>query len=118
VRQALILVACLALGSAAGVAAQEASGDGAPDELSKTLGLATTVPESKGFVQQSRPRRDLLDFHSPYATDIVRPRPRSAAEVEALKRDLEAAAARNRAKGGKPMATRTSAPPARPAAPR
>ncbi len=69
-----------------------------PSELEKALGIRTDVPEAKGFVQGTRPAPEGLAFGTPYATDKSRPRPRSKAEVEALRRDLEAAGARNRAR--------------------
>jgi len=91
------LAVCMVLGAAAGARAQ---GVEAQNELTTSLGLTTNVPEADSFVQRSRRAPETLDFATPYAKDVVRPRPRSKAEVEALQRDLEAAGARNRARAG------------------
>jgi hypothetical protein len=105
-RSVLLAAGILLLGPIVEVSAQSATGaDEPPPEIMTSLGLATQVPESKGFVQRSRPVRETLEFGTPYATDKIRPRPRNAAEVEALKRDLDAAAARNRTRAGTPTPT-------------
>lgn len=117
-RPIAFLAACLVLVSGAELRAQEAEpGPPPPSELEKALGLRTDVPEAKGFVQSTHPAPATLEFGSPYATDKIRPRPRSKAEVKALQRDLEAAGARNNAHITKAKAAETTSP-ARSAPPR
>jgi hypothetical protein len=108
----------MVLCSAIGLRSQETSfAGGQPPDWMTAMGFATNVPEAVDFVRRTRPAPESLDYRSPYATDVARPRPRSTAEVEALARDLETAAARSRARAaaGPPIA---AAPPPRSPAPR
>lgn len=78
------------------------------DTLMKTR-LWADVPTAKDFVRQSRPPQDTLDYRPTTGTDPERPKPRTNAELDALKSELESAAARNGARGGQPKSARTSA---------
>ncbi len=104
-----ILAACMLLASATGPRGQ-APGAPPPDWMT-AMGLATRVPAAKDFVQGTRPPTEALEFRSPYAAHDPRPRPRSAPEVDALARDLETAAARNRARAAAGAPTQAAAPP-------
>lgn len=106
-----VLAACLVLGAVA-VARAQGSGtvSGSPLDTIMNTRFWTDVPEAKDFVRQARPESDTLEFKTPYAKDAVRPRVRSATEVEALKRDLEKAILRNKALAATPAPTPTPNP--------
>ena len=63
------------------------------------------VPEAKDFVRASRPGDDSLDFEPPWGSDPERPAPRSASDLDALRRELHGAEQRNKARGAVPPPT-------------
>lgn len=88
------------------------------DTLMRTRLLAD-VPEAKDFVRQSRPPSDSLDYQPTSGSDPERPKPRTKAELEALRSELEMAAASNGRNarrlmsGNSATATHAAAPKAR-----
>lgn len=111
--RALVLAAVLGLGTIVTARAQQAAAP--PDDFLTSMGWATTVPEAKDFVQRTRRAPETLEFRTPYASDAPRPRPRNAAEVDELARDLERASARNRARAVTAVPTSSALPSAVPA---
>ncbi|WP_395666864.1 hypothetical protein [Methylocella sp.] len=60
------------------------------------------VPQAKDFVRASRPDEDALDYQPPWGGDPQRPAPRSASDLDALRRELHGAQQRNTARGAVP----------------
>lgn len=110
------LALLLALACAGPLAAQDAapaSSDaparkrnptGSPLDTLMNTKLWPDVPEAKDFVRQARPNDDSLDYRPPWGPDRESPKPRSKEELDALRRELGADAARNKARGVVPPA--------------
>ena len=62
--------------------------------------LWADVPEAKDFVRKARPPQDTLDYKPTTGSYPKRPKPRTPAELDALKSELESAARRNQARAG------------------
>ncbi len=75
---------------------------GSPLDTLLNTKLWADVPEAKDFVRESRPPADTLDYQPTTGTDPDRPKPRTKAELDALRKELEGAARRNEALGGQP----------------
>ncbi len=66
------------------------------------------IPEAKDFVRETRPPPDSLAYQPVTGTDPERPKLRSKVELEALKNELERAAARNDRNAGTRMGVKKS----------
>lgn len=96
----LLALAGICVGFASIVHAQEATGGSPLDTLMHTK-IWADVPEAKDFVRETRPPPDSLAYQPVTGTDPERPKPRSKVELEALKSELERAAAHNDRNAGK-----------------
>ena len=76
--------------------------------------LWTDVPQAEGFVRETRPSAKQLDYTPLTGKDPDRPKPRDAANVQALQAELEQDIAHNneRAKGLRPAKPRRARKPA------
>ena len=90
------LLGLLALASASAGAQAEGSQPkqprnkyGSPLDTLMSTRLWTTVPQAKDFVRDSRPAPGTLDYTPVTGTDPDRPKARDAANVEALRAELE-----------------------------
>jgi hypothetical protein len=81
--------------------AQEAKAGGSPLDTLMQTKIWADVPEAKDFVRETRPPPDSLAYRPVTGTDPERPKLRSKAELEALKSELERAAAHNERNAGK-----------------
>ncbi|WP_148210580.1 hypothetical protein [Beijerinckia indica] len=62
--------------------------------------LWADVPEAKDFVRENRPAPNTLDFTPLTGASPTRPRIKSKEEIEALKSELDQAAAQSRSRAG------------------
>lgn len=98
---AALLSALLSVFPAAGTAvfAQNAPyGGGTPLDVILNTRLWTDMPEAKDFVRDTRRSPDELEFQPTRGSEYKRPKLRTTTELEALQKELEQAAARNRAR--------------------
>jgi hypothetical protein len=80
--------------------AQEAKAGGSPLDTLMHTKIWADVPEAKDFVRETRPPPDSLAYQPVTGTDPERPKLRSKAELDALKSELERAAAHNERRMG------------------
>lgn len=73
---------------------------GSPLDTLMQTRLWADVPEAKDFVRKARPPQDTLDYKPTTGSYPKRPKPRTPAELDALKSELESAARRNEARAG------------------
>jgi len=90
------------------VHAQEAKASGSPLDTLMHTKIWADVPEAKDFVRETRPPPDSLAYQPVTGTDPERPKLRSKVELEALKSELERAAAHNHRNAGKRMGIKKS----------
>lgn len=83
---------------------------GSPLDTLMQTRLWADVPEAKDFVRQARPPQDSLDYQPTTGTEPARPKPRTKAELDALKSELESAARLNDARAA--QLKRAQEPPA------
>jgi hypothetical protein len=103
---------------AAGAAQQVAPGPkkksrnptGSPLDTLLSTRLWADVPEAKDFVKETRPSPETLEFKPTAGTDPQRPKPRTNAELDALRSELESAGQQNQARGA--SLTAAAHPPA------
>ena len=79
--------------------------------------LWADVPEAKDFVRKARPPQDTLDYKPTTGSYPKRPKPRTPAELDALKSELEGAARRNEARAAQLNSAKAAAAAARGKAP-
>jgi hypothetical protein len=100
----LLLAGALAL-STAFVAAPHAARADEPGQLTRALGLRTTVPEAPDFVAKSRaPVKDFIPVHSPRAKPAGKPMVKE--EVAKQEKSLDAARIRQDRLAGRASAPR------------
>jgi hypothetical protein len=97
----LLALAGICAGFASIVHAQEAKAGGSPLDTLMHTKIWADVPEAKDFVRETRPPPDSLAYQPVTGTDPERPKLRSKVELEALKSELERAAAHNDRNAGK-----------------
>ncbi|MGI8567727.1 MAG: hypothetical protein ACR2KT_00845 [Methylocella sp.] len=100
---AVVALAGICLGFDPLAEAQEAKAGGSPLDTLMHTKIWVDVPEAKDFVRETRPPPDSLAYQPVTRTDPERPKLRSKAELEALKSELERAAAHNDRTAGKHM---------------
>jgi hypothetical protein len=88
--------------------AQEAKAGGSPLDTLMHTKIWADVPEAKDFVRETRPPPDSLAYQPVTGTDPERPKLRSKAELDALKSELERAAAHNERHAGNRMGIKKS----------
>jgi hypothetical protein len=105
----------------AGAHAQEATAPakpkydkyGSPLDTIRNTRLWTDVPPAEGFVRETRPNPKDLDYTPLTGVDPVRPKPRDAANVQALQAELERDGKENQKKAaafGRKTASATEKP--------
>ncbi len=77
---------------------------GSPLDTLLNTKLWPDVPEAKDFVKEARPDPDSLSYQPTWGAEPDRPKPRSKAELEALRRELSGAEATNKVRGVIPPA--------------
>jgi hypothetical protein len=97
----LVALAGICVGFGPVVHAQEAKSGGSPLDTLMHTKIWADVPEAKDFVRETRPPPDSLAYQPVTGTDPERPKLRSKVELEALKSELERAAAHNERNAGK-----------------
>ncbi|MGH6935094.1 MAG: hypothetical protein ACRED2_02745 [Methylocella sp.] len=97
----LVALAGMCVGFGSIVHAQEAKVGGSPLDTFMHTKIWADVPEAKDFVRETRPPSDSLGYQPVTGTDPDRPKLRSRVELEALKNELERAAAHNDRNAGK-----------------
>jgi hypothetical protein len=102
-----IMFACFLLGGTnTRLYADEArKSSGSPLDTLMNAKFWPDIPEAKDFVKQSRPPESGLDYQALTrpGTDPVRPKPKSASELEALRVELEKADDLNNKKAGRKL---------------
>jgi hypothetical protein len=97
----LVALAGMCVGFGSIVHAEEAKAGGSPLDTLMHTKIWADVPEAKDFVRETRPPPDSLGYQPVTGTDPERPKLRSKVELEALKNELERAAAHNDRNAGK-----------------
>jgi hypothetical protein len=105
----LVALAEICVGFGSIVQAQEAQAGGSPLDTLMHTKIWADVPEAKDFVRETRPPPDSLAYQPVRGTDPERRKLRSKAELEALKSELERAAAHNNRNAGKRLGIKKSA---------
>jgi hypothetical protein len=74
---------------------------GSPLDTIMRTRLWADVPDAKDFVRESRPPSEDLSYQPLTGSNPERPAPKTKTELEALRSELESAAARNESQAGR-----------------